>query len=65
MRYCSHNPDVKIYRTDEGDVGLTASDAVNGAHVVLRTNGSVIEVLKGVQATCAGLAAQSVDQNYS
>ena len=45
------------------DAGLSTSEAVNGDHVVLRTNGSVIEVLQGVQATCAGLAAQTSDQN--
>jgi competence protein ComEC len=63
QRYCDHNSAVKIFRTDEGDAGLSTSEAVNGDHVVLRTNGSVIEVLQGVQATCAGLAAQTADQN--
>lgn len=63
LRYCSHNPAVKIYRTDEGDAGLATNAAVNGDHIVLRTNGSVIEVLEGVQAACSGLAAQSSDQS--
>ena len=65
LRYCAHNPAVKIFRTDEGDAGLTTDEAVNGDDVVLRSNGSVIEVLKGVQAVCSGLAAQAGDQSCS
>ena len=48
---------------DEGDVGLATRAAVNGDHIVLRTNGHTIEVLEGVQAQCSGLAAQIPDQN--
>ncbi len=63
MRYCAKNPNVKIYRTDEGDAGLSTGDAVNGDHVVIRTNGVVIEVVEGVQADCAGLSAQVAGQS--
>jgi competence protein ComEC len=40
-RYCTHNPRVQIYRTDEGDeaAGDNTRAAVDGDHIVLRTNG--------------------------
>ena len=63
LRYCTHNPDVQIYRTDEGDVGLATRDAVNGDDVVLRSNGHEIEVDAGVQAQCSELAGQAGDQD--
>ena len=53
---------MRIYRTDEGDVGLKAREAVNGDDVVLRSNGHVVEVVDGVQAGCSGLAGQAQDQ---
>jgi hypothetical protein len=63
QRYCTHNPNVRIYRTDEGDAALDAKGAVNGDNIVLRTNGQTTEVLQGTQASCAGLAAQIPDQS--
>jgi beta-lactamase superfamily II metal-dependent hydrolase len=63
IRYCAHNPSVRIFRTDEGDAGKTTREAVDGDHVVLRTNGHVVEVLEGTQAQCADLAAQTADQS--
>jgi competence protein ComEC len=63
LRYCVHNPEVKIFRTDEGDAGLTTKAAVNGDHIVLRSNGYLVEVVEGVQAVCSGLAAQASDQS--
>ena len=62
QRYYTHNSAVRIFRTDEGDAGLSTRGGVNGDHVVLRTNGTVIEVLGGVQASCSGLAVQIPDQ---
>ena len=42
QRYCTHNPDIRIYRTDQGDeaAGLLEQDAVDGDNVVIRSNGS-------------------------
>jgi competence protein ComEC len=42
QRYCDHNSDIRIYRTDQNDeaAGLLERDAVDGDHIVLRTNGS-------------------------
>lgn len=65
QRYCSHNANVQIYRTDEGDA-LTAGtvrEAADGDHIVLRTNGQVIEVLSGIQAQCSELATQATQQS--
>jgi hypothetical protein len=63
LRYCAQNPSVRIFRTDEGDAGLTTAGAVDGDHVVLRTNGHLVEVVQGVQASCSGLATQLDDQS--
>ena len=40
-RYCEHNPNVKIYRTDQGDkeAGYSHDQAVDGDHVIIRSNG--------------------------
>lgn len=40
-RYCEHNPNVKIYRTDHGDeeAGYSISQAVDGDHIIIRSNG--------------------------
>ena len=40
-RYCQHNPNVKIYRTDHGDeeAGYSHTQAVDGDHVIIRSNG--------------------------
>ena len=40
-RYCAHNPNVKIYRTDQGDeeAGYSLGQAVDGDHVIIRSNG--------------------------
>lgn len=41
QRYCDHNGNIKIYRTDLGDAeaGFTGKQAVDGDHVILRSNG--------------------------
>ena len=40
-RYCSHNPNIKIYRTDQNDsqTARTERDAVDGDNIIIRTNG--------------------------
>lgn len=41
QRYCAHNPNLRIYRTDQDDEAehrTTANDA-DGDHIVIRTNG--------------------------
>jgi competence protein ComEC len=63
MRYCAHKPSVRIFRTDEGDAGKSTREAVDEDHVVLRSNGHVIEVVEGVQAQCGSLEAQAGDQS--
>ncbi len=42
QRFCDHNPAIRIYRTDQNDEadGLSASQAADGDHIVIRTNGS-------------------------
>ena len=42
QRYCDHNSNIRIYRTDQGDEasGFLDRDAVDGDHIVIRTNGS-------------------------
>jgi len=42
QRYCDHNPNIRIYRTDQGDEadGLLHRGAVDGDHIVIRTNGT-------------------------
>jgi len=41
QRYCSFNPNVKIYRTDQGDeaAGLTGSNCADGDDVIIKSNG--------------------------
>lgn len=45
-RYCAQNPRIRIYRTDRDDEqeGRTVKDDADGDHVVVRTNGKVLEV---------------------
>ena len=39
-RYCVHNPQIKIFRTDQGDQEFREErDAVDGDHIVIRSNG--------------------------
>jgi hypothetical protein len=39
-RYCAHNPQVRIFRTDQDDhKSGEERDAVDGDHIVMRTNG--------------------------
>jgi len=42
QRYCDHNANIRIYRTDQGDAadGLLHRGAVDGDHIVIRTNGT-------------------------
>lgn len=42
QRYCDHNSNVRIYRTDQGDAeaGHTGRAAADGDHIVIRTNGA-------------------------
>lgn len=44
--YCDHDSTVQIYRTDQDDAaeGRTASDDADGDHVIVRTNGSEVEL---------------------
>lgn len=54
QRYCAHNPNVKIYRTDQDDesAGHTGRNAVDGDDIVIRTNGSgqvLVTALQGGQ----------------
>ena len=46
-RYCRQNPAVRVYRTDADDEKLqrTTRNDADGDHVVIRTNGTDIEVL--------------------
>ncbi len=50
-RYCAHNPQVQIYRTDEGDEaeGHNAPSAVDQDHIVLRSNGTAPLSVKALQ----------------
>jgi len=39
QRYCKHNPDIRIYRTNQNDeIFDKASDAVDGDNIILTTN---------------------------
>lgn len=54
QRYCDHVPNVRIYRTDQGDeqAGLSGRDAVDGDDITIRTNGSgqlQVQALQGGQ----------------
>jgi competence protein ComEC len=42
QRYCDHDPDTRIYRTDQGDEEsrFLNREAVDGDHIVIRTNGT-------------------------
>ena len=43
QRYCTHDPDIRIYRTDQGDeaAGFLDQEAVDdGDNVVIRSNGA-------------------------
>jgi competence protein ComEC len=40
QRFCSHNPEVRIYRTDQGDEGLSVQAAVDKDNIIIRSNGS-------------------------
>ena len=42
QRYCTHNPNVKIYRTDQGDAAahFSAAAAVDKDNIILRSNGT-------------------------
>jgi beta-lactamase superfamily II metal-dependent hydrolase len=45
-RYCCHNPNIRIYRTDQNDEenGLSEGEAADGDHIVIRTNGAELKV---------------------
>lgn len=45
-RYCCHNAATRIYRTDQDDEleGLTTATDADGDHVIIRTNGKVLDV---------------------
>lgn len=45
-RYCTHNPAIRIYRTDQDDEaeGRSTTDDADGDHVVIRTNGQSVTV---------------------
>lgn len=45
-RYCANNPAVRIYRTDQDDArtARTATEAVDGDNIIIRTNGSNMQV---------------------
>jgi beta-lactamase superfamily II metal-dependent hydrolase len=45
-RYCCHNPSTLIYRTDQDDEleGRTTANDADGDHVIIRTNGKVLDV---------------------
>jgi beta-lactamase superfamily II metal-dependent hydrolase len=50
-RYCCHNPETRIYRTDQDDEaeGHTDLTDADGDHIVIRTNGKtiIVEALSG------------------
>ena len=52
QRYCEHNSNVKIFRTDEKDkeAGHNARAAVDGDHVVIKSNGAGKPQVKALQA---------------
>ena len=58
QRYCDNNNATRFYRTDHGDESLSEQAAVNGDHIVFRTNGQVLEVISGNETTCTTLPAQ-------
>jgi competence protein ComEC len=64
-RFCCHEPSIHIYRTDQNDEadGLAEDEAADNDHIVIRTNGAVIETelreggepffVSGCQPVCA------------
>ncbi len=46
QRYCAHNSQIRIYRTDQNDAaeGRTAATDNDGDHIVIRTNGRRTEI---------------------
>jgi len=46
QRYCDHNSNIRIYRTDQHDEadGLRNREAVDSDHIVVRTNGAQMQV---------------------
>ncbi len=46
QRYCTHKPEIRIYRTDQDDAaeGRTTTNDADGDHVIIRTNGRVTTV---------------------
>jgi competence protein ComEC len=52
QRYCDHNPNIKIFRTDEKDkeAGHDAKHAVDGDHIVITSNGAGKPQVKALQA---------------
>lgn len=50
QRFCNHNPNIKIYRTDQGDAVTAHSDrdAVDGDNIIIRTNGKDQPQVQGV-----------------
>ncbi|MBA2293128.1 MAG: MBL fold metallo-hydrolase [Gemmatimonadales bacterium] len=45
-RCCAHNPAVRTYRTDRNDRrGAPTRDAVDRDHIVIRTNGRVLQII--------------------
>jgi competence protein ComEC len=56
QRYCAHNPQVQIYRTDEEDehAGHSTREAVDSDHIVIQSNGRgtpLVRALQGGQPT--------------
>ncbi len=47
LRYCAHNPAIRIHRTDRNDAaeGRTTATDADGDHIVIRTNGRTTQVL--------------------
>ena len=46
QRYCAHNPQIRIYRTDQDDEAQhrTTVDDQDGDHIVVKTNGTTVVV---------------------
>jgi competence protein ComEC len=45
-RYCCHNPNIRIYRTDQDDEaeGRTETTDADGDHIIIRTNGTTMTI---------------------
>jgi hypothetical protein len=54
QRWCAHNANIRIYRTDQDDEaeGRTVANDKDGDHIVIKTNGKVtkVEALSGGKA---------------